>query len=83
MSETQADPYAALVDRLAGSHPGVPRQIVEEQVAKALEGTWLFGQDPTTVEVVETIATENVSRVAGAMRGGADLSDESPTTTCR
>jgi hypothetical protein len=65
---------AALVDRLVRRHPDVPRLLVEEQVAKAVEGAWLFGEDPATVELVETISSENVAGVARAMRGGADLS---------
>jgi hypothetical protein len=81
MADSKVDTYAELVNRLTGHHPGVPRQIVEEQVVKALEGTWLFGEDPTTVELVEVIASENVSRVDRAMRGGADLSDESESAT--
>jgi hypothetical protein len=75
-TETETEQYGALVDRLAGDYPDVPQQVVEEQVAKAVEGTHLFGQVPTSVHLVETIATENVSRVDRAMRGGADLSED-------
>jgi hypothetical protein len=76
MAEREMERYGALVDRLAGDYPDVPPQVVEEQVAKAVEGTHLFGEVATTVELVETIATENVARVDRAMRGGADLSED-------
>jgi hypothetical protein len=76
MADSETEQYGELVDRLAGDHPDVPQQVVEEQVAKAVEGTQLFGQVPTTVELVETIATENVSRVERAVRGGSDLIEE-------
>jgi hypothetical protein len=76
MADSETERYGALVDRLAGEYPGVPQQVVEEQVAKAVEGTHLFGQVPTSAELVETIAAENVSRVDRAMRGGADLSED-------
>lgn len=76
MADPETEHYGELVDRLAEDHPDVPQQIVEEQVVKAVEGTQLFGEVPTTVEIVETIATENVSRVDRAMRGGADLSED-------
>ena len=76
MADSETERYGALVDRLAGDYPDVPQQVVEEQVAKAVEGTHLFGQVPTSVEIVETIATENVSRVDRAMRGGADVSED-------
>jgi hypothetical protein len=75
MADSETEQYGELVDRLARDYPDVPQQVVEEQVAKAVEGTHLFGE-PTTVELVETIATENVARVDRAMRGGADLSEE-------
>ena len=77
MADSETEQYGELVDRLAGDYPDVPHQVVEEQVAKAVEGTHLFGEVPTTVELVETIATENVVRVDRAMRGGADLSEDS------
>jgi hypothetical protein len=76
MADSETERYGALIDRLAGDYPDVPQQVVEEQVARAVEGTHLFGQVPTSVEIVETIATENVSRVDRAMRGGADLSED-------
>ena len=76
MADSETEQYGALVDRLAGDYPDVPQQVVEEQVVKAVEGTQLFGQVPTSVEIVETIATENVSRVDRAVRGGADVSED-------
>jgi hypothetical protein len=76
MADSETERYGALVDRLAGDYPDVPQQVVEEQVAKAVEGTHLFGDVPTSVELVETIAAENVSRVDLAMRGGADVSED-------
>jgi hypothetical protein len=76
MADPETEQYGALVDRLTDDYPDVPQQVVEEQVAKAVEGTHLFGQVPTSVELVETIATENVARVDRAVRGGADLSEE-------
>ena len=83
MPDSKTAPHTALVDRLAAGHPAVPRQVVEEQVAKALEGARLFGEDLAGVELVETIATENVARVARAMDGGADLSEEEPVRVMR
>jgi hypothetical protein len=76
MADSESEQYGELVDRLAGDYPAVPQQILEEQVAKAVEGARLFGQDSTTAGLVETIATENVSRVDRAMRGGADLVED-------
>jgi hypothetical protein len=75
MADSETEQYRELVDRLVGDYPGVPQQVVEEQVAKAVEGTQLFGRVPTTVDLVETIAAENVARVDRAMRSGADLSE--------
>ena len=77
MADFETGRYRALVDRLAGDYSRVPQQLLEEQVAKAVEGTNLFGQVPTTMELIEVIAAENVSRIDRAMRGGADLSEES------
>ncbi|MDN3358254.1 hypothetical protein [Actinomadura sp. DC4] len=76
MAEPETEQYGALVDRLSGDHPDVPAQVVEEQVVRAIEGAHLFGQVPTSAEIVETIAAENVARVERAVRGGADLSEE-------
>jgi hypothetical protein len=76
MADSETEQYGELVGRLAGDYPDVPQQVVEEQVAKAVEGTHLFGEIPTTVELVETIAAENVARVDRAMRGGADLIED-------
>jgi|EndMetStandDraft_8_1072994.scaffolds.fasta_scaffold547586_2 hypothetical protein len=76
MADSETEQYGELVGRLAGDYPDVPQHVVEEQVAKAVEGTHLFGEVPTTAELVETIATENVARVDRAMRGGADLIED-------
>lgn len=78
MADYETEEYGALVDRLAGDHPDVPRQVVEEQVAEAVEGARLFGQAPASAEIVETIAAENVARVDRAMRGGAELHEVGP-----
>jgi hypothetical protein len=80
MADPESEQYGELVGRLAEDHPDVPQQVVEEQVAKAVEGTQLFGQVPTTVELVETIATENVSRVECAVHSGADLIEDGRET---
>ncbi len=80
MADSETEQYGELVDRLASDYPDVPQHVVEEQVASAVEGTQLFGQVPTTVELVETIATENVSRVDSAMRSGADVNEETGET---
>jgi hypothetical protein len=71
-----SEPYPELVDRLTGLYPDVPRHLVEEQVAKAIEGTQLFGEGPGTIELIEKISVENVARLEGAMRVGADLGEE-------
>jgi hypothetical protein len=76
MADSETERYGELVDRLAGEYPHVPHQVVEEQVVKAVEGAHLFGEGPTTADLVETIATENVSRVERAMRSGADVSED-------
>ena len=73
-----SESYPELVERLAGLYPDLPRQLVEEQVAKAIEGTQLFGEGPGTLELIEKISIENVARVAGALGGGADLHEEGP-----
>jgi hypothetical protein len=75
MADPETEQYGELVDRLADEHPVVPHQVVEEQVAHAVEGTHLFGEGPTTADLVETIANENVTRVERAVLNGADLSD--------
>jgi hypothetical protein len=75
MADSETEHYGELVDRLAGEHPAVPHQVVEEQVANAVVGTHLFGEEPTTADLVEAIATENVSRVERAVLNGADLGD--------
>jgi hypothetical protein len=80
MADRETEQYGDMVGRLIEDHPGVPQQVVEEQVAKAVEGTQLFGQVPTTVQLVETIATENVSRVECAVRDGADLIEDGHET---
>jgi hypothetical protein len=76
MADSEPEEYGELVDRLAEDYPGVPQQVVEEQVARAVEGTQFFGEVPTTTDIVETIAAENVSRVDRAMQDGADLGEE-------
>ena len=75
MADSEAEEYGELVDRLAGDYPEVPQQVVEEQVAKAVEGTRLFGEVPANVGMVETIATANVARVDDAVRDGADVGE--------